>query len=133
MRPYLALSLLVVAACSPEAPADGADKFAGLDPQIVAWRGAIEAESPVCQTKQDGKGCQDFAVACKRERPISAEEQARGVTAKLVAAMTFASRAADNQAGSAFAEFVKTKGVWTRAETEPVNVSTCEAAPASQG
>jgi hypothetical protein len=125
----LPLALLALAACSkPAEPA--ADKFADFEPQIVAWRDAIEAESPLCKAKQDGKGCQDFAVACKRERELTAEDQARGVTAKLVAAMNFNARGPDGRPGSAVAEFTKTGKGWTRAETMAVNMATCEAAPA---
>jgi hypothetical protein len=126
----LPLLLLTLAACSKaENPTGEEGKFAGLEPQIVAWRDAIEAESPHCKVKAEGgKGCQDFAVACKRERAITPEEQARGVTAKLVAAVTFNSRAADAKPGSAFAEFTRANGAWTRTETGPVNMGTCEAA-----
>lgn len=127
----LPLALLALAGCSPAgdpAPAE-AGKFAGLKPELAAWRTAIEAESPVCRAKTDGRGCQDFAVACKRERPITADEQAHGVTAKLVAAMTFQSRGADGKPGSAFAEFAKADGAWIRHPAEAVNVATCEAAP----
>lgn len=134
MRRYAVLSLAVLglAACSQpaeQAASEGEDKFAGFEPQLVAWRAAIEAESPVCSQKTDGKGCQDFAVACKRERLVGADEAARGVTAKIVAAMTFQSRAADARAGSAIAEFSKAGGTWTRVEADPVNLATCQAAP----
>lgn len=133
MRCYAVLSLafLTLAACSKPADPAGSsgDKFADLDAQIVAWRTAIEAQSPLCKEKQDGKGCQDFAVACKRERELTPEDQARGVTAKLVAAMQFNSRGADGRPGSAVAEFTKTSKGWTRAETMTVNMATCDAAP----
>lgn len=124
-------ALLALAACSQHGGQTAADegKFGGFQPELAAWRTAIEAESPVCKVKTDGKGCQDFAVTCKRERPVSADEQAHGMTAKLVAAMTFQSRGADGKPGSAFAEFSKANGAWSRHATEAVNVATCEAAP----
>jgi hypothetical protein len=126
----LPLILLTLTACSQRnGTQSGDDKFAGFQAELDAWRTAIEAESPVCSVKTDGKGCQDFAVACKRERPVTAEEQARGVTAKLVAAITFQSRTAEAKPGSAFAEFARANGAWTRRPTEAVNLTTCEAAP----
>ena len=131
----LTLALLVLGACSQQAgDTASADqgKFAGLEPQIVAWRTAIEAESPVCTAKTDSRGCQGFAVTCKRERPVTPEEAAHGVSARLVAAMTYSSRAADARPGSAVAEFTRTNGAWSRAPAEAVNMATCEAAPHSK-
>jgi hypothetical protein len=129
----LAFAALALAACSPGGGAtkSGEDaRFAGLDAQILAWRADIETSSPLCAAKVKGKGCEAFEVACKAERTITPQEQARGVNAKLVAAMTFAATTPDGaggKPGSAFAEFSKTGETWTRTETAPVNLSTCAA------
>jgi hypothetical protein len=132
----LAVSLGALGACSQsdgQSAADANDKFAGLEPQLVAWRAEIEAQSPVCQVKTDGKGCQDFAVACKREVEVAPEEAARGVTARLVAAMTYSSKAADARPGSAVAEFTRTNGAWSHKDADAVNMATCQAAPHLNG
>jgi hypothetical protein len=132
LRRILAAALVPVllSACTP--PSDGAanasDPYAGLDAQILTWRGALEAEHVACATKVDGKGCQDFQVMCKAAQEITPDETARGVTAQLVAAMTFAGRNADGstgKSGSAFAVFSKTGGAWSREVASPVNLSTC--------
>lgn len=124
------LSLAVLGACSSGGDAassgSGEDpRFAGLDQQILAWRTDIEASNPACATKTDGTGCESFQVTCKAERTITPEEQAKGVTAKLVAAMTFTGKGVDGKPGSAFAEFAKAGETWTRTETSSVNLSTC--------
>ncbi|WP_397417796.1 hypothetical protein [Phenylobacterium sp.] len=132
MRRLLAAALVPVllAACTPPAggATDAGDPYAGLDSQILVWRGALEAEHPACATKVDGKGCQDFQVMCKAAQEITPEETGRGVTAQLVAAMTFAGRNADGstgKSGSAFAVFTKTGTTWSREGAPPVNLSTC--------
>ncbi|MET0271768.1 MAG: hypothetical protein ABW360_02130, partial [Phenylobacterium sp.] len=81
------LAALALSACSPAAApkSDEDPRFAGLEAQILAWKNDVEANSPLCAAKVDGKGCESFDVACKAERAITPEEQARGVTAKLVA------------------------------------------------
>ncbi len=123
------LSLTLLAACSPAADKTAsADPNAGLDTEILAWRTSIEAEHPTCAAKVEGKGCQDFQVMCKGLQAISADETAKGVGSKVVAAMTFASRNPDGstgKSGSAFALFTKTGGTWARAESPPVNMRTC--------
>lgn len=128
------LAFLALGACSPGGGGEGRPpedpKFAGLDRQILAWRANIEKTSPACRDKKAGKGCRDFDVACKGELPVVAGEPARGVTARVVVAMTFNawnSKTAEYKPGSAFAEFVKTGKTWTRTETGPVNLSTCAA------
>jgi hypothetical protein len=127
----LFLATLALAACGERPAASGQSnedpRFAGLEQQIAAWRPEIEKTNAAC-AKDGGKGCQDFQVACKAEREITAAEQARGVTAKLVAAMTFNSQGAtpeDLKPGSAFAEFTRAGETWTRVETPPVNLATC--------
>lgn len=128
----LVLATFVLAACG-QSPAGSAassnedPRFAGLDAQIAAWRPEIEKSNAAC-AKAEGTGCQDFQVACKAEREITPAEQAKGVTAKLVAAMTFNSQGAtpdDLKPGSAFAEFAKAGDAWTRVEAQPVNLQTC--------
>ena len=109
---------------------DPSFKTTSYAPQIVAWRGAIEAEHPACKTKIEGKGCEGFEVTCKGARDLTAADQAKGVTARIVSSMRFAARMPDGstgKAGSAFAEFTKAGDAWTRAETAPVNPSTCAA------
>lgn len=124
--PLLAAALTLSACSPPGAPATKPDedpKFAGLDQQILAWRADIEKTNPVCTA---AKGCQDYDVACKGERPVTPQDQARGITAKVVVAMTFNPKAAANaKPGSAFAEFTKAAKGWTRGETAAVNLSSC--------
>ena len=120
---------LLLAACSEQTGSgatSGEDpRFAGLDQEILAWRTDLEATSPACANKVDGAGCESFQVTCKAERTITPEDQAKGVTAKLVAAMTFTGKGAEGRPGSAFAEFSKAGEAWTRKETASVNLSTC--------
>ena len=118
----------MLTACSPGGRADANDPSAGLDRQILAWRTAIETAHPACAAKVEGKGCQDFQVMCKAYQEISPDETARGVTSKIVAAMTFAGRNPDGstgKSGSSFALFSKAGNEWTRAEAMPVNLSSC--------
>lgn len=124
------LAALALTACSPGAApkSDEDPRFAGLEAQILSWKNDIETGAPLCAAKVDGHGCETFEVACKAERTITAPEQQRGVTAKLVAAMTFATRNPDGsngKPGSAFAEFSKAGETWTRTEAPAVNLSTC--------
>ena len=130
IRPAVAASIaaLMLTACSPGGKGDANDPSAGLDQQILAWRTAIEAAHPACAAKVEGKGCQDFQVMCKAHQEIDAAETARGVTAQVVAAMTFAGRNPDGstgKSGSAFAVFSKADNTWTREESKPVNMSSC--------
>jgi len=102
--------------------------YAGLETQILEWRKTIEATHSACATKVDGKGCQDFQVMCKAAQEITPDETAKGVTAQVVAAMTFAGRKSDGstgKSGSSFALFSKTADGWTRTEAMPVNLRTC--------
>lgn len=129
-RPAIAASLaaLLLTACSSGDTAKSNDPYAGLDKEILSWRTAIETDHPACATKVDGKGCTDFQVMCKAAQQITPDETAKGVTAKVVAAMTFAGRQPDGstgKSGSSFAMFSKTGDAWTRAEAGPVNMSTC--------
>jgi hypothetical protein len=127
---FLACLFLLAACGSSETGSDSSDPYSGLDPQIVAWRGAIEAAHPACKTKIEGKGCEGFEVTCKGARELTAADQSTGVTARVVSSMRFAARMPDGstgKAGSAFAEFTKAGGEWKRAETAPVNPTTCAA------
>lgn len=128
---YLAAAVLLLplAACSQGGQKPAAtDLNAELQPQIAAWHDAVEANHVACRTKVGGKGCESFEVTCKAAQDITPAEQATGVTAKVVAAMTFSGRNPDGSSGkpgSAFAQFSKAGGTWTRAEAKPVNMSTC--------
>jgi hypothetical protein len=128
---YACAAVLLLAACSQGGgKADPSDPAAGLDAEILKWRTEIEATHPVCRTKIEGKGCESFEVTCKGLRDPAADDAAKGVAARIVAAMRFSARTEDGSSGkpgSAFAEFVKTGGQWTRAEAKPVNPTTCAA------
>ncbi len=126
----LALACISLVACSGgdgAAPsAGGGDKFAGLDAQIETWRNDIRQTHNLCA----GKTCQDFQVTCKGERELTPDDAAKGVTARIVSAMTFNAQGeaeGDLKPGSSFVEFTKTGDAWTRAETAPVNLTTCAA------
>jgi hypothetical protein len=124
----VAAGALLLSACGKGDKADLSDPAAGLDEQIVAWRADIEAGHPACQTKIEGKGCEDFTVRCKAIQTITPEEQANGVNSKIVAAITFTGRMEDGSSGkngSAFAHFARTGAAWTRTEAKPVNLSSC--------
>jgi len=127
----LAVAALALSACSkPAAPAAGNpnDPYSGLEPEVLAWRTAIEADHPICKEKVKGKGCEAFEVTCKAAQEITPDETKAGVTAKIVAAMTFSAKTADGsqgKSGSAFAYFSKAGGKWARAEAKPVNPSSC--------
>lgn len=130
IRPVLVAGLCaLLAACSQGGSATNADDpYSGLDRQIQAWRTDVEANHPVCATKVEGKGCQDFQVRCKGAQEIAPDDKAKGVTAQVVSAMTFAARNPDGstgQPGSSFALFTKANGEWARTEAMPVNLNTC--------
>ena len=130
VRPAAALAaVLVLSGCSSGGDAaSSSDPNAGLDAEILAWRNDLEASHPACTTKVEGKGCESFEVTCKGLQELTPEEQAQGITTQVVAAIRFSARMADGstgKAGSAFAEFSKANGQWTRAEAKPVNLSTC--------
>ncbi len=124
--------LLLLGACSPsgQAAGGGADqgKFAGLDGEILKWRQAIIATDPLCKSQAEGEKCEGFEVACKAERTITAEDQSKGITARVVTAITwngFDAKFKHGQNGSRAVEFAKGPAGWTRTDHKPVNLSTC--------
>ena len=128
IRPLVAASLcgLLLAACGQGGGKAGpADPNAGLDPEILAWHGDLEAGHVACRTKVEGRGCDSFEVTCKAMQQITPDETAKGVTAQVIAAMSFNGRSGGGRPGSAFALFSKVGGKWTRAEAMPVNMRTC--------
>jgi len=122
---------VALCACSPSTPAgEGGEqaKFAGLDQQILAWRKDIMAGDPLCRSQAEGEKCESFEVACKAERSLSAQDQAGGVTARVVAAMSwngFDPKFRHAQSGMRAAEFARGKAGWMRADHAPVNPQTC--------
>lgn len=128
IRPLSAAALLLLVACGESpAPQASADPYAGLTPEIQAWRTQLEAAHAACADKVEGKGCEAFEVTCKGAKDLSAADRAGGTSAKVVVAMVFQGRggAGGGKPGSAFAEFAKTGGQWTRTESPPVNLTTC--------
>jgi hypothetical protein len=127
----LMFPLATLGGCGPAGqPAGGGDqgKFAGLDGQILNWRKAIIASDPLCTSQAEGEKCEGFEVACKAERTITAEDRARGVTARVVASITwngFDAKFRHPQNGTRAAEFIRGRAGWSQAEHTPVNMSTC--------
>lgn len=128
---FAAATLLMLAACSSCGTKENPnDPYAGLSPEILKWTTYVESSHPICKTKIEGKGCEAFEVTCKGARDLTADDAKKGVTAKVVAAVTFSAKTTDGSTGkpgSAFAEFSKVNGQWTRIEAMPVNPSTCAA------
>lgn len=131
IRPALLITLaaLALTGCGkPGSSAASSDPYAGLDTEFTNWRAEIEATHPGCKVKVDKKGCEAFEVTCKAQQEITPAEAASGITAQIVAAMTFMGKGTDGSSdnpGSSFAVFSKARGTWTRVETSPVNLSTC--------
>jgi len=128
----MTMPVLMLGACSPsgQSAGGGADqgKFAGLDGQILSWRQAIMASDPLCKSQAEGEKCEGFEVACKAERTITPDDQAKGITARVVASITwngFDAKFKHAQNGTRAAEFAKAASGWTRADHKPVNMSTC--------
>lgn len=122
-------ALLILGGCS-QAGQSGkpADKFAGLDAEILKWRTDIIAGDALCKSQAEGEKCESFEVACKAERTITPAEQAKGITARVVAAMTwngFDPKFKHAQSGVRAVEFDKSASGWTRTDHPPVNMSTC--------
>jgi len=126
------MPVLTLGACSPSGPSAGGapdqGKFAGLDGQILTWRKAIIASDPLCKSQAEGEKCEGFEVACKAERTITADDQAKGITARVVTVITwngFDAKFKHGQNGSRAVEFAKGPSGWTRTDHAPVNMSTC--------
>jgi hypothetical protein len=125
-----ALAVLILGGCGgpQKGAADAAGQFAGLDGEILKWRAEIVKEGRLCQSQAEGQKCNAFEVACKAERTVTAADQAKGVTARVVAAIDWNGwdpKLKQAQAGSEVAEFTKTGPAWTRTVHRPVNMSTC--------
>ncbi|HEX3366878.1 hypothetical protein [Phenylobacterium sp.] len=131
MRRVAAMAALsILGACSQSAPAGGqaTGKFAGLDNEILSWRKQIIAADPLCKGTSEDQKCQTFEVACKAERTVTPDDAAKGITARVVTAMTwngFDPKLKQAQAGSRTSEFTKGPSGWTRADHAPVNMSSC--------
>lgn len=131
MRRAAALAALsILGACNQSGTSGGqaADKFAGLDNEILNWRKQIIAADPLCKGTADDQKCQSFEVACKAERTVTSQDTAKGISARVVTAMTwngFDPKLKQAQAGSRTSEFVKSASGWTRADHAPVNMSSC--------
>jgi hypothetical protein len=123
----LVLGLLLLGGCNKASTTDADNPYGGLDDAIRAWKTDVSAADPSCRRAPAGAKCESFEVSCKAQRVITPEDQGHGVTAKLVAHMSwsgFDERGAA-QPVSAAAQFTKAGGAWTRAEAKPVNPETC--------
>jgi hypothetical protein len=128
-----ALTMILAAGiggCSPSGPSASPDqgKFAGLDGELLKWRKDILATDPLCKSQAEGEKCESFEVACKGERALTAADPADGVTARVVAAMSwngFDPKFKHGQSGMRAAEFAKGKAGWSRSEHKPVNPTSC--------
>ena len=123
-------ALLILGGCGQagQSGGAGADKFAGLDTEILTWRKQIIAADPLCKGTSEDQKCQTFEVACKAERTVTSQDAAKGITARVVTAMTwngFDPKLKQPQAGSRTSEFTKGAAGWTRADHPPVNMSSC--------
>ena len=119
----------VLSGCGGGRPKSAAanDPYAGLEDAIRGWKTEVSAAGASCRHAPAGAKCERFDISCKAQRTITPEDQARGVTAKLVADMNwsgFDDKGAP-QPASAAALFEKAGGVWTHAEAKPVNPVTC--------
>jgi len=128
----LLIAVLALPGCGPggggkASPQAETGPYAGLEAAIKAWRAEIVKADPACLAK-GGKGCEGFEVACKGERPLTPDDTARGVSAKVAVAMTWSgwnAARAEHQPASGVSEFAKVGGAWTRTDAKPVNLSTC--------
>jgi hypothetical protein len=122
----LALGAVLLAGCSGKQAASS-DPYAGLSDEILKWKAELAQSDISCKRAPTGAKCTMFEVSCKGERPVTPEEQAKGVTAKVVADLTwsgFDDKGRDQQAG-AVAMFSKAGGAWTRGAAKPVNPESC--------
>jgi hypothetical protein len=123
-----------LAGCSPSGSsvtnaAQASDpRFAGLDNEILNWRKEIIATDPLCQGQTADQKCESFEVACKAQRTVTPADQAKGVTGKVVAMITwngFDQKFKHPQSGTQVAEFTKTGSGWTRAPHKSVYMQSC--------
>ena len=123
----LALGLILLGGCSKAAKTDADNPYAGLDDAIRAWKTDVSAADPSCRRAPTGEKCESFEVSCKAQRVITPEDQGQGVTAKLVAHMSWSGfdEHGAAQPVSAPVLFTKSNGAWTRTEAKPVNPETC--------
>lgn len=123
----LALSLILLAGCSGRSGSNARDPYAGLDDAIRGWKDQVAAADVSCKSKAADQKCEMFEISCKAQRVISPEEQKAGVTAKLVADMTWSGfdDKGGSQPASAAALFVKSNGAWTRTPYKSVNPDSC--------
>jgi hypothetical protein len=103
-------------------------KFAGLDGEILKWRQEIVATDPLCKSTVADQKCESFEVACKAERTVTPEDQAKGVTGHVVAMITwngFDPKFSHAQSGTSVAEFTKSAQGWSRASHKSVYMQNC--------
>lgn len=116
-----------VAANAPGGDQSG-DINASLKPEMDKWRAEIIASDPLCKQTSADQKCKNFNVECKAARNLTADDPGKGVTNRVVAAMTFNGwdpKLKQSQDGARTVEFVKTAAGWTHADHAPVNISTC--------
>lgn len=117
---------LTLAGCGDASAPKAQDKYAGLDQQILAWRTDLLKSDPACSAS--AQACSAFEVGCKGERPISPAETAKGVSAKVVVAMSWTALDPKTHQSTPVAgvkQFEKVGGAWTSRTVGPVNLSTC--------
>jgi len=130
IKTFAALTMigLLLGGCSGEKTATASnDPYAGLDVAIRSWKTDVAATDISCKRAPPGSKCEMFDISCKAQRTITPDDQKKGVTAKLVADMSWSGyddRGAPTPA-SAAALFTRAKGVWTRGETKPVDPVGC--------
>ena len=123
----LMAGLLLLGGCSGQKTAASNDPYAGLEDALRSWKTEVSAADPSCRRAPTGAKCEMFDISCKAQRTITPEDKAAGVTAKLVADMSwsgFDDKGAP-QPDSAAALFTKANGAWQRAPTKPVNPVSC--------
>jgi hypothetical protein len=130
MRAAALAAVLILGGCSQAGQSGGKaqDPYAGLDSEILKWRADIVRTDALCQSQAEGQKCEGFEVSCKAMRAITPDDQAKGVSARVVAAINFSGYDAkhkQSQLGARAAEFSKSASGWARAEHPPVNMSTC--------
>lgn len=121
------LGLLLLGGCSGQPKTGAGDPYAGLDDAIRAWKTEVATADASCRAAPAGSKCDQFEVSCKAQRTITPEDQAKGVSAKLVADMSwsgFDDKGAPRPA-SAAALFTKANSAWARSAAKPVNPETC--------